>query len=143
MFTSLVINSPIEINRSELRFTFVRSSGPGGQNVNKVNSKAVMRWNVAASANLPPAVRQRFVNRYRRRIAADGSLVLTSERYRDQARNIADCLDKLRAMILDVAAEPRQRKATRPSRASVKRRLERKREQSERKKGRRPPRRDD
>ncbi len=143
MFTSLVINSQIEINRSELRFTFVRSSGPGGQNVNKVNSKAVMRWNVAASANLPPAVRQRFVNRYRLRIAADGSLVLTSERYRDQARNIADCLDKLRAMILDVAAEPRQRKATRPSRASVKRRLERKREQSERKKGRRPPRRDD
>ena len=102
-----------------------------------------MRWNVVASESLPPAVRQRFLKRYRRRVAHDGSLVLTSERFRDQLRNIDDCLSKLRAMILDVAAEPRNRRATRPSRASVERRLGHKREQSERKKRRRPPRTDD
>jgi len=139
----LVINDRIRIHRDELQFTFVRSSGPGGQNVNKLNTKAVLRWNVAASTSLDPAVRQRFLVRYRRRIAADGSLVLTSQRFRDQSRNFADCLEKLRAMVAEVAAPPRPRKPTRPSRASVERRLERKREQSQRKQRRRPPRTED
>ncbi len=91
----LTINPRVRIALSEFSFTFVRSSGPGGQNVNKVASKAVLRWDVAASASLPDDVRQRFLEQYARRITNEGELVLSSQRYRDQGRNVADCLERL------------------------------------------------
>ena len=92
----LTVNSRIQIPHQEFTFTFVRSSGPGGQNVNKVNSKAVLRWPVMQSADVAGEVRQRFVARFGRRLTGDGELVLTSQRYRDQARNVVDCLEKLK-----------------------------------------------
>jgi ribosome-associated protein len=111
----------------EIEIRFVRSSGAGGQNVNKVNSKAVLRWNVAASRSLPADRRQRFVARFAGRLTRDGVLVLTSDRYRDQGRNVADCLEKLRAMLDAVAQPPKPRRATRPSAGAVQRRLDVKR----------------
>ena len=137
MHDDLVINRRIRIPRAELKFTFVRSSGPGGQNVNKVSSKAVLRWPVAATESLPDDVRQRFLKKYARRINEEGVLLLTSQRYRDQPRNITDCLEKLQAMIVAVATVPKRRKATRPSRGAVERRLKEKRETSRKKKIRR------
>jgi ribosome-associated protein len=107
----------------ELEIRFVRSSGAGGQNVNKVNTKAVLRWPVASSAALPSDVHARFLERFATRITLAGDIVLSSDRYRDQGRNVADCLEKLRAMIAAVASAPRPRKPTRPGRGARERRL--------------------
>jgi ribosome-associated protein len=133
----LAVNSRIRVPASELKFTFVRSSGPGGQNVNKVASKASLRWNVAASEALPEDARTRFLERYAGRITATGDVLITSQRYRDQGRNVADALEKLRAMIASVARPPKSRKPTRPSRAAAARRLQTKRAHSKKKQARR------
>jgi len=133
----LVINDQLRVPLSELTFTFSRSGGPGGQNVNKVASKATLRWDVAGSASLPPEVRQRFEKRFATRLTTEGELVLTSQRYRDQGRNVADCLEKLRAMLSEVARPPKPRRPTKPSKASRQRRLTTKRKQSEKKTQRR------
>ena len=91
------------------------------------------------SASLPDDVRDRFLERYPRRITTEGELVLHSQRFRDQGRNVADCLEKLRAMLKEVARPPRRRRPTRPTRASRERRLSEKRRTAERKARRRPP----
>jgi len=117
----------------ELTIRFVRSSGAGGQNVNKVSTKAVLRWPVLASRALPADVRARFAERFATRITIDGDLVLTSDRHRDQGRNVADCLAKLDAMLDAVATPPRPRRKTRPSRGAVERRLTEKRARSDKK----------
>jgi len=124
------VTEPPAIPLRELAIRFVRSSGAGGQNVNKVATKAVLRWPVATSRALARDVRDRFLERWSTRIAASGELVLTSDRYRDQGRNVADCLEKLRAMLAEVAEPPKPRKPTKPSRASRERRLEQKRARS-------------
>jgi ribosome-associated protein len=120
----------------EIEIRFVRSSGAGGQNINKVNSKAVLRWNVAASRALQADRRQRFVARFANRLTRDGDLVLTSDRYRDQGRNVADCLEKLRAMLDAVARPPKPRRPTRPTSGSVQRRLDVKHAKAEKKRTR-------
>jgi ribosome-associated protein len=132
----LRINHRIAIPASELTFTFVRSSGPGGQNVNKVNSKAQLRWSVTGSAGLPEDVRVRVLAKYRQRINDRGELILVSQRYRDQGRNMGDCLAKLREMIAVVAVPPKRRKKTVPSRGAKESRLRDKREKSEKKRRR-------
>jgi ribosome-associated protein len=133
----LTVNSRIQIPHDEFTFTFVRSSGPGGQNVNKVNSKAVLRWPVAHSRSLPAEVRHRFMAHFARRLTGEGELVLTSQKYRDRGRNVTDCLEKLKAMVVVVAVRPRARKPTKPTRASVTRRLEHKGRTSHKKQQRR------
>lgn len=132
----LRVNSRINIPRSELRFSFVRSSGPGGQNVNKVNSKAQLRWSVTRSESLPEDVRGRMLLRYARRINDRGEIVLTSQRYRDQARNIGDCLTKLREMLAAVATPPKRRKKTRPPKSASESRLRDKRAKADKKRSR-------
>ena len=117
----------LELPHRELRFDFARSSGPGGQNVNKVETKAVLRWDVARSRALPADLLARFRARFARRITAGGELVLASQRYRARERNVADCLAKLAAMLAEVASPPARRKATRPGRAARERRLAEKR----------------
>ena len=123
----------------ELRFSFARSSGPGGQNVNKVNTKATLHWAIDANETLPDDVRERFLARYRRRINAEGQLVVTSQRFRSQERNRSDCIEKLGEMLRAVATRPRPRKATKPSRAAIERRLQNKKQKSQKKQQRRPP----
>lgn len=132
-----------ELPLREISFQFVRSSGAGGQNVNKVASKAVLRWNVRESPGLPDAVRERLVAQNRRRVTAAGELVLASQRFRDQGRNVADCLEKLRALLRAARIVPRPRHETKPTRSSRLRRLEAKRRQSRAKSLRRPPRGED
>lgn len=140
MIGPLRINPRITIPGTELRFAFVRSSGPGGQNVNKVNSKAQLRWSVVGSAALPDEVRHRVMARLATRINERGELVLTSQRYRDQAKNVGDCLIKLREMLAVAAAPPKQRKKTKAPRSAIESRLRDKRAKAEKKRGRgRPP----
>jgi ribosome-associated protein len=131
------ITAAVHVPDEELQFSYARSSGPGGQNVNKVASKAILHWNVAANVSLPPDVRARLCARYANRITAEGELVLQSQRHRDQGRNIEDCRGKLREMILQALRPPKPRRATRPSRGSKERRLAAKRQQSKRKARRR------
>jgi ribosome-associated protein len=133
----LVVNQHIRVRLRELRFTFSRSSGAGGQNVNKLNTKATLRWAVARSPSLPQDVRARFLRRHARRITASGDLVITSQRFRDRGRNVADCLEKLRAMLAEVAVPKRRRRRTKPTRASVERRIEGKRRTRRKKQQRR------
>ena len=112
----LVINSRLTIPREEFEFSYARSGGPGGQNVNKVNTKVTLRWPVESSPSLPPGIKERFLKQYARRITINGELVLSSQRYRDQIRNQSDCLEKLRQMVLEVAEPPKLRRPTRASR---------------------------
>ena len=132
----LVVDERITIPLSEFEFEFARSSGAGGQNVNKVSSKARLRWRLFDSDALPPDVAARFRRRFRRRITRDDEFVLASQRYRDQGRNVQDCLDKLRAMLLEVATPPKRRVATRPGRGSRENRLRDKKRRSNIKQGR-------
>ncbi|MEM7454832.1 MAG: alternative ribosome rescue aminoacyl-tRNA hydrolase ArfB [Planctomycetota bacterium] len=139
----LIINEKISIPVKEFEFSFARSPGPGGQHVNKVNSKVILRWEIGKSSSLPADVKQRFVEKYKRRIAKTGEVIVTSHRYRDQGRNVADAMHKLRELVLAVARPPVKRKKTKPSRSSVRRRLDNKRRNSDKKRSRRSPRSDD
>jgi len=135
----LQIGDRIRIEADELRFQFARSAGAGGQNVNKVNSKAILRFAVAVSPGVPDDVRERFLRRFARRVTQDGDLILTSQRFRDQRRNVEDCLEKLTSMLAQVAEAPAPRRPTRPGRGSTERRLREKRSRSTIKSHRRRP----
>ncbi|HET6424093.1 MAG TPA: alternative ribosome rescue aminoacyl-tRNA hydrolase ArfB [Planctomycetaceae bacterium] len=135
----LIVSERVRIAAGEFEWSFARSGGPGGQNVNKVNSKAILRWRPADSPSLPDDVRQRFLTRFASKLTEDGDLVIASDEYRDQPKNVTSSLEKLRQMIQQVLVAPRKRKATKPSLGSKRRRLENKQRQSEKKQGRRPP----
>jgi ribosome-associated protein len=133
------VTNTLTIPEGELHFTFARSSGPGGQNVNKVASKAILHWDLSANTSLPPDVKERLRSRQANRITVEGALVIQSQRFRDQAKNVEDCLAKLCEMVLRALHPPRPRKATRPTKGSQQRRLANKRQRSQRKAGRRKP----
>jgi ribosome-associated protein len=135
----LRVNSEIAIPKRELQFTFVRSSGPGGQNVNKVASKAVLRWPVSTSPSLPEAVRARFMSQNAGRINDRGELILSSQRTRDQSKNIEDCLAKVCALVSRAAKAPKRRKKTRVPRSAQETRLKQKRATGEKKQRRGRP----
>jgi ribosome-associated protein len=118
------INQHLRIPDDEFAWSYARSSGPGGQNVNKVASKAVLRWHVANTPSLPGHVKARLMTQQVNRLTSDGVLILTSQQHRDQERNRQDCLDKLRAMVKQAAAIPKKRRPTRPTRGSKERRLQ-------------------
>ncbi|MFI5315068.1 MAG: alternative ribosome rescue aminoacyl-tRNA hydrolase ArfB [Myxococcota bacterium] len=127
---------PFGIPESELELSFSRSSGPGGQNVNKTATKATLRWDVRRSPFLSDDVRERFLQAYGSRVTRAGELVLHAQRHRDQARNAADCIERLADMLRAVARPRRARKPTRPGRGAVERRLEEKRKRSRAKRAR-------
>lgn len=126
----LSINDRIRIPDEELSWSFARSGGPGGQNVNKVASKAVLRWNLSVNSSLPADVKTRLQQQQRNRITTTGDLLISSERTRDQERNREDCLEKLRQMILRALTPPKPRKKTKPSRGAKERRLAEKKRRS-------------
>jgi ribosome-associated protein len=135
----LEVTPAIRIPLDEFGWSFARSGGPGGQNVNKVASKAVLRWDFDHSPSVPEDVKARFRERFPSRLTTDGELVLASELTRDQGRNREDCLEKLAAMLRAAAVRPKVRRPTKPSKGAKRRRLEEKRRQSARKAGRRGP----
>src|SRR5712691_294721 len=119
----IAITDTLALDEAELSESFIRASGPGGQNVNKVASAVQLRFDVLQSASLPQAVRERLERLGGRRVSQDGILVITAQRFRSQERNRADALDRLIALILRAATPPRPRRVTRPSAAARRRRL--------------------
>lgn len=137
------MSTTIVIPDSELDLSFARSGGPGGQNVNKVSSKAVLRWQLVGTEALPPDVRGRLMEAVRHRITQDGTLVVACDETRDQARNVSIAEEKLAALVRAALTPPKKRHRTRPTRGSQERRLEAKSMRSKHKAGRGRIRRDD
>ena len=123
----------MHIPSEQLEFTFVRSSGPGGQNVNKVSSKAQLRWNPGKSELLAPEVLQRLETLFPSHFTKEGDLLITSQKTRDQGKNREDCLEKLRNMILEASKVPKPRIPTKRTKNSVRRRLENKEKNAQKK----------
>ena len=111
------------LDEREIEESFIRASGPGGQNVNKVASAVQLRFDVRRSSSLPEAVRQRLERLAGNRLTQDGVLVLTAQRFRSQERNREDALERLIGLIRRAATPPRPRRPTRPSAAARQRRL--------------------
>jgi ribosome-associated protein len=135
----LSISPDLSIDESELEEQFVRASGPGGQNVNKLSSAVQLRFGLAASASLPPEIKQRAARLAGRRLTRDGVLVIIAQRFRSQERNRADARERLVAL-LRKAAEPQPiRRPTKMPTGARRRRLADKKKRGERKAGRGTP----
>ncbi len=129
----LRITPAIWLDMSEISFTFVRSPGPGGQNVNKLATTALLRFNIAHSASLAETVRTRLMHVLSSRLTQDGDLIIKASRFRTQERNRQDALDRLQELLQKAAIPPKPRRKTRPTNASVHRRLDKKKLQGKRK----------
>ena len=127
------------IPAAALDWQFARSSGPGGQHVNRTSSKAQLRFQVRRDRHLPTDVRERLITLVRHRLTRDGWLVIVGQRYRERPRNIADCVDRFAALVRAALVPPTPRKRTRVPRSAVAGRLEAKRHRSRAKSLRRGP----
>ena len=133
------ITRSIFLDERELEESFVRASGPGGQNVNKVSTAVELRWNVALSPALSEPVRARLMKLAGRRLTLDGVLIIQADQFRSQDRNRADALDRLIRLVREAAIVPIPRRPTRPTLGSKKRRLESKGKRGDLKKLRSSP----
>jgi ribosome-associated protein len=133
----IVVSPRLTIPAGELSLAFARSGGPGGQNVNKVSSKVELRWNPTTSAALMLDDRTWLLSRLANRLTTEGTLIVTSTATRDQLKNRDDALAKLTLIVRAALERPKKRHATKPSRASKRRRVEDKRHRAQIKKHRR------
>ena len=131
----LYVNDKLTIPDDEIEWTFSRSSGPGGQNVNKVNSKATLRWRPRPGV-LPRAVWKRFQNLAKRYVTVEGEVVIQAQEHRDQAQNVAVCRERLVNMLRQSFVVPKRRIKTKPTKASQRRRLDDKKRHSQKKQSR-------
>lgn len=134
------VTRSIAIEERELVFEFVRSSGPGGQNVNKVATAVQLRFNALASTSLPARVKERLPKVAGRRMTADGVIIIDARRFRTQERNRQDAIERLVKLLKSAAARPKPRRATKPTRASKEKRLSEKKRRSRLKRDRGKPR---
>jgi ribosome-associated protein len=132
----IVVTPRVIIPDTELAVSFARSGGPGGQNVNKVSSKAVLRWRVVETTALPPDAKQRLLEALGSRITNDGELVISCDETRDQAQNVSIAEGRIASFVKAALVRPKPRHKTKPTRGSVQRRLKAKTVRSETKKNR-------
>ncbi len=130
------ITRTIALQETELEESFVRASGPGGQNVNKVSTAVQLKFDAAQSPSLPEDVRARLLTLAGTRASGEGVITITAQRFRLQSRNRADAQERLVELIREASHKPKPRKATRPTRASRERRLDGKKQRGEVKRGR-------
>ncbi|MFM9057989.1 MAG: alternative ribosome rescue aminoacyl-tRNA hydrolase ArfB [Planctomycetaceae bacterium] len=131
--------SGIVIPAAALEWQFVRSSGPGGQHVNRTSSKAVLRFVIRGSPHLPDDVRRRLIAAVAPRLTKDGAILIASQVHRDRGRNVAECRARLAALVARAAVPPTVRRRTKVPRSAVATRLDTKRLRSRTKRLRRPP----
>ena len=132
------ITPDIRLDETELQFSFIRASGPGGQNVNKVASAVQLRFDAAGSTALPDQVRSRLLRLAGQRATATGEIVIEAKRFRSQQRNREDAVERLVALIARAASPPKPRRKTRISKAAKTKILQDKRQRSQTKQRRRP-----
>ncbi len=132
----LIVNSNLSLPLHEMQLTASRSSGPGGQHVNTTDSRIQLRWNIQSSPTLSDTQRSILLRAMSSRITDDGDLILACDSNRSQRRNRDEVLQRLASMVRTALIPPKQRKKTRPTRASREKRLQQKRHRSEVKKGR-------
>jgi ribosome-associated protein len=125
------ITRSIQIGDEEIELVYIRSPGPGGQNVNKVSSAVQLRFNVPSSPSIPPDVKQRLIKLAGRRITSEGVLIIEARQYRSQERNRQAALERMVRLIQQASAPPKPRHKTKPTHASTLRRLETKRKRGE------------
>ena len=143
MSSPLVINDKITLPGSDLEWTAVRGSGPGGQNVNKVSSKIELSFDFESTVALPDIAKTRLRTLAKNSLDAEGRILVKSEKTRDQLKNLNDARAKLREMILKSLVEPKKRKPTKPTRSAKKKRVEGKKKVAKKKAARRKVSRDD
>lgn len=133
----IAVNKQISIDEKEIQLRFIRSSGPGGQNVNKVATAVQLRFDAGNSPSLPGDVRARLVRIAGGRITNDGILIIEARQYRTQERNREDAIERLKQLIREAAKRPKPRKKTKPSAAAKERRIETKKQRGKTKQLRR------